>query len=353
MSSMIPIIQIDPNESHKLDVTIALRKLYYHPSGYHRTSKKLHKACQLAGHNFTLSEVHNWLERQALHQMHKSRPKYIPYASFISITVPNEVHMSDTTPMPHDKYKGHIFKYRFVVKDVASRYRRSLALTSKMAINTAEAFKILYNDPDCPLTWPKLLIIDMGTEYMGACKRILLVHDVKIQYANSKRSVSIAERDHLISENHLFKIQDAVEIRLPPGEQCRIWVKYQYIEDEKFNNSVTRLIGMAPSKAIKQKNVYAKSSCTYDRPIGFEESRLTYGDTVHYLLEHGELEGGPKRRGTDMNWSSDVYHISEALIQKKQPVLYKLSNGPKRRFVREELMVVKNVELPPEWVLSH
>ena len=133
-------------------MSITLRKLYYHPFGYHRTSKKLHKACQLGGHNFTLSEVHNWLKRQALHQMHKSRLKYIPYASFISITVPNEVHMSDTIPMPHDKVERYVFKYRFVVKDVASRYRRSLALTSKMAINTARAFEILYNDPDCPLT---------------------------------------------------------------------------------------------------------------------------------------------------------------------------------------------------------
>jgi hypothetical protein len=31
---------------------------------------------------------------------------------------------------------------------------------------------------------------------MGECRDLLLSHDVKIQHANSKRSVAIAERDH-------------------------------------------------------------------------------------------------------------------------------------------------------------
>ena len=62
--------------------------------------------------------------------------------------------------MPHDKYGKHIFKYRFAIKDVASRYRRSLALTNKLASHTAKALETIYDDPDCPLTWPKLLIVD-------------------------------------------------------------------------------------------------------------------------------------------------------------------------------------------------
>ncbi|CAB5206059.1 unnamed protein product [Rhizophagus irregularis] len=66
-----------------------------------------------------------------------------------------------------------------------------------------------------------------------------------------------------------------------------------------------------------------------------------------YLLEHGE--GGPKRRGTDMNWSPEVYNIREVRVQKNHPVLYKLLDGPERRFVREELLLVnEGVELPPK-----
>jgi len=40
---------------------------------------------------------------------------------------------------------------------------------------------------------------------------LLTKHGVKIQYAKSKRSVSIIERDHLTAEKNLFLIQDTIE----------------------------------------------------------------------------------------------------------------------------------------------
>ena len=89
----------------------------------------------------------------------------------------------------------------------------------------------------------------------------------------------------------------------------------------------------------------------------YDEKRLSYNDSVIYLLEPSEYEGG-KRRATDMNWSSKIYQIRESLIQKNQPVLYWLiddeGNGPERSFVREELMVIpSDTELPSQWVLSN
>lgn len=97
---------------------------------------------------------------------------------------------------------------------------------------------------------------------------------------------------------------------------------------------------MTPAEAIKKKKVYAKPSCKYNRPIGYDEPRLSYRDNVRYLLEHGELEGGPRRRGTDMNWSPEIYNIGGVRVQKNQPVLYKLLDRPERRFVREELLLM-------------
>ena len=88
----IPIISIDTNEARKLDITIALRKLYYRPDGYYRTVKKLLDASQKAGYNFTFNEMHDWLEKQALHQIHKPRPKFISRVSFNNIRIPNECH---------------------------------------------------------------------------------------------------------------------------------------------------------------------------------------------------------------------------------------------------------------------
>ena len=68
---MIPIIQIDSGEARKLDISIALQKIYYHPVGYQRTAKKLHEVSKKTGYDFSLDEVRDWLERQSIYQIHR------------------------------------------------------------------------------------------------------------------------------------------------------------------------------------------------------------------------------------------------------------------------------------------
>jgi hypothetical protein len=134
-------------------------------------------------------------------------------------------------------------------------------------------------------------------------------------------------------------------------------VKNLTIIVEDLNNSITRLLGISPAEAFVMERVIAKSSKSRNGPIGFDEKTLPSDTLVRYLLDHIDLEGGRRRAG-DMNWSSQIYHIRESLVQKNQPVLYWLiddeGNGPERSFVREELMVIPlNTELPPQWVLSN
>ena len=55
----IPIIRIDSGKARKLDVSIALQKIYYQPVGYQRNVKKLYEASLNAGYDFTIDEVRN------------------------------------------------------------------------------------------------------------------------------------------------------------------------------------------------------------------------------------------------------------------------------------------------------
>src|SRR6266542_3081287 len=196
------VIYIDPQKAQDLDQNLALQKLYYRPEGYYQTAEKMQTACKRARYGFTLTVIKNWLNKQALYQIHKPRPKFIQYASFNNIQFLNEVHQSDTTPMPHDKVGNQIYKYRGVIKDVATRYRRSFALTDKSSAQMAKAIQKIYNDPNDPLNPPEDFIVDRGTEYMGECKDLLLSYNVRIQYANSKRGVAIAKRDNQEFEKH-------------------------------------------------------------------------------------------------------------------------------------------------------
>src|SRR3954447_19711966 len=183
---------------------------------------------------------------------------------------------------------------------------------------------------------------------MGDCKDLLLKYGVKIQYAKTKEGNAIAERDHQEFEKPAYIQQDAKDFLLPLSERSRDWVRSLRANDDIFNNTPTRLIDMSPNEAVERalngEKIIAKLAVKHRRPIGYDESCLSYYDSVRYLLKPGELEHGPaRRRITNMNWSPQVYHIRESLVQKNQPVLYWLeddeSNGPKRSFVREELLV--------------
>ncbi|CAJ0885464.1 17595_t:CDS:2 [Entrophospora sp. SA101] len=299
------VIYIDSQRAHDLDREIILQKLYYRPDGYYRTVEKMHNACKKAGYNFSLNDIKECLEKQILYLIHKPRPRFIQYASFNGIQNLNEMHQSNLTPMPHDKIGNRVFKYRLVIKDVATRNRKSYALTNKSASTVAKAIKKIYEDPNNPLSWPNVFRTDKGTE-------------------------------------------------------SRTWVKGLRINDDIYNDTPTRLIHMSPNEAVKRalkgEKIIADPSVKHRRPIGFNEPRLSYKDSVLYLLEPGELEFG-KRRITDMNWSTKVYRIKESLIQKNQPVLYWLmdenGDGPERSFVREQLLLVNNnIEYPPKWILK-
>jgi hypothetical protein len=142
---------------------------------------------------------------------------------------------------------------------------------------------------------------------------------------------------------------------LPLTDRSRAWFRGLCINDDIYNNTPTQLISMSPNKAVKKalkgKKIIARPSVKHRRPVGYNEPLLSSYTEVWYLLEPGELEGG-KRRATDCSWFSEVFTIDSYLIKENQPILYKLYNGPRRSFVREELQIVKDAQLPPQWILK-
>jgi len=374
---LLPIIQIDSCEARNVDVSSSLTRIYYQPVGYYRTTKKLHEASQKAGFDFTLEEVKDWLERQAVHQIHKPHPRYIPRASFCSITTPNEVHQADVLYMPYDKIGQITYLFCLNVVDVASRYKASVPigaysvkdregiLTSK---TIARAIEKIYDDPECPLVWPKVFLTDKGSEFKGDCEKLMREHGVKIQKAKSKRTMGITEKYNGDLTRKLFRPQDASNLlTLYLNKISRVWVKNLPIVVKYFNNFITCQLGISPVDAIEKEEVLAKPSYPRDGPIGFDEEKLSGDVLVRYLLYPSDLEGGRRRAG-DLNWSPHIYHIHQTMVQKNQPVLYWLEEvpfglidnddyilkRPERSFVREELMVIPfDTELPPQWVLTN
>ena len=69
--------------------------------------------------------------------------------------------------------------------------------------------------------------------------------------------------------------------------------------------------------------------------------------SIRYPYQPDELEG-VGRRATDPIWSLKVFNIERFITKPNELVLHYLHDGPKRGFVREELLLVPpDTELPP------
>lgn len=315
----------------------------------------MYKATQDAGYDFSFKEVQNWLEKQAIHQIHKPRPRYIPQASFNNITCPNEIHQADVMYMPYDKVGRITYLFCLNIIDVASRYKASVPIgavnvKSREGILTsdtiAKAFRKIYEDDTCPLIWPKVLQVDGGPEFKGRVVSMMKEKGVKIRIGTISKHQSIVERFNRTLAIKLFKIQDAIEM-ISESENTG-WVENLQSVINVLNNSITRLIGMSPADAIQKDEVFAlPSKIRKNRPIGHNEICLPAGSLVRYLLDNSKYKGG-KRRATDPIWSLETFQIESSTIIKGQPIMYRLVDGPKKIFVREELLPIPfDTMLPP------
>jgi hypothetical protein len=70
-----------PKEQLKYQDLIS-HKQYYQPEGYYRTAKKMWDACERIGYKFTLAEIEDWLNKQAIYQIYKPSLKFIPPREF-------------------------------------------------------------------------------------------------------------------------------------------------------------------------------------------------------------------------------------------------------------------------------
>ena len=199
-----------------------------------------------------------------------------------------------------------------------------------------------------PLKWPKILQVDPGREFMGDGTREMLKHETRIRRGNPNvyRDQGLVERFNRTLGERLFSFQYSQEMNMKSGERSREWVKRLPDVVKALNNETTRVTGKKPIDAIKEKVVDSKKP-NYLRPVGKNEKRLDSSVNVRFLFAPGELEGG-QRRATDPNWSLKVFSIDRAIVNEREPVLYYLKDGPKRGFVRQELMIVPpGTELPP------
>jgi len=197
----------------------------------------------------------------------------------------NSVHQADLF-LPHDKLpRGRkVYKYALTVVDIASRYKEAKPLTSKDSSEVAKAFKSIYRRS--PLTWPQMLQVDSGHEFMESVRKEMESHKTYIRRGCTEihRDQAIVERFNRSLAERLVGHQYAVEMLLSEGQRSTAWVKRLSDVAKALNNEVTSLTGKKPALAIKEKAVASKPSTKYSRPVGMKEKKTPASNQCEVLV---------------------------------------------------------------------
>ena len=239
-----------------------LAKIYYGPSSYWKglsAIKKLSAAVKVSE-----DTAKKWLIKQALWQIYLPGPRRVPRPKFDVLT-PNSVQQADLLFLPHDKLpRGRkVFKYALTVVDVASRYKEAEPLTSKNSDEVALGFQKIYKRS--PLTWPELLQVDPGREFMGSVTKLMENHKTRIRRGRVEihRDQAIVERFNQTLAERLFGYQYAVEMRLAEGQRSTAWVKRLPEVISALNNEA--LPARNPSSPLKKNlSIPSRQRLIYD-----------------------------------------------------------------------------------------
>ncbi len=337
-----------------MDNNSIFQKAYYTPTGYQRNAVLLEMAVKRkknpATAKITRKDAQQFLDKQAMYQLYKPKPKYIRVPRF-NVTKPNDIHQADLLYLPHDMIctktgkNCKTYKYTLSIIDIASRYKSAVPLETKSASEVAMAFKSVYSNKKNPLVYPRLIMVDEGSEFKGVVTKLMTEHKTIFKRGEpmNHKAQSFVERMNRTVAEKIFAYQTAEEI--VTKERSRKWVKELPAIILQLNSQKTALINMAPKQAIKQDFIQTKLSKYRGLPVGSNEEILDIFSLVRYLYAKGEYEKDDRRRATDPIWSIWAYEIDRIIEIKDQPVLYFLKEfeghtPPKRSFVREELQPI-------------
>ena len=244
--------------------------------------------------------------------------------------VPNEMHQFDLLYMPLDSLYGNKYKYILAGIDAASRYKVARPMRTKQAKDMAAMIADIYKVG--PLTYLKIFQCNNGGEFKAEVTKLLEKHQVRMQRATTKYKhthMAFIEALNKMLTEWLFKVQDAQELN-DHDKVSSTLVRHLYGLVDELNDSETDMTGMKPKDAIKMDQVPLVNGKNYP-----QEDTLPEDGLYCYLLQPGEERDNQWRRATDRVWSRKTYRLREIMEDPGNLVMYYLSDGPERAFVKE------------------
>lgn len=279
--------------------------------------------------NITLKQVHEWLEKQDAYTIHKwAFRKYERNKVIVSgIDEQWQVDVIDFNNL--QKYNDN-YKYALTCIDIFSKFAWCIAIKSKSADTTAEAFREILNSSKRK---PCRLQSDAGKEFLGRPFQALLKeHNIEFFTVNSEVKCCIVERWNRTLKMRLW----------------RYFTKnntFRYLEVlpqivTAYNHTVHQTIKCRPADVNKQNEleIFKRAFTLNKTPVHF---KFSIGDKVRLNKYKKAFE-----KSYVSNWSEEIFLITNR--HERHPVVYTikdLSNEHvKGIFYEKELQKVEKID---------
>ena len=311
-----------------------MEEIYYSPRGYWKGKSAVRKLAKAA--KVTEKEAFDFLKKQDVWQIFLPPPKKIVRPKVQAFFDPT--HQADLLSLTHDRVGKKTYKYALTVVDVGSRYKEAEPLTTKNSKEVAEAFRKIY---ERHLSFPKLLQVDPGREFMGAVSRLMAERGVIMRRGRPDvhTDQAVVERFNRTLSERLYAYQHDKEMK---GEN---------VNEKGFNEEWVKRL----PEVIKTLNRETDPPPKKIEDVDKGQSPVRPFSQVRYLYQLGEYKpeeakseednskenkGWEKRRATDPIWSVKKHEIDRHFVVQGIDVYQLKKPAPQRNFVREELMVV-------------
>ena len=318
-------------------------KLCYQPNHMWKGQKAIKKLKELSKEK--PMQCQQWLSKQAFWQVHLPPPKCIDRPHY-QVMIPNDMHPFDHCTCLQIHYMGISTSTSCLELMSLQDIKFLRPMRTKQAKDVADMIADVYNVG--PLTYPKIFQSDNGSKFKAEVTKLLEKHEVRIQCAMTKYKhthTAFVEALNKMLTERLFKLQDDQELN-DPDKVSATWVRHLYGLVDELKDTQTQMTGMKPKDAIKLNQVLLVNQENY-----LPEDTLPEDGLYRYLLQPGEEHNDQRRKAMDRVWSKKTYRLREIIADHGNHVMYYLSDGPERAFMKEESMLIpEDTELPPDYV---
>ena len=272
-------------------------------------------------------------KKQEITQLFTVPQKDKPSARFYNFEKDN-CHQADILYLPDDKG----YKFCLVVCDVATSLMDAIPLKKIDSNTVLKAILEIYKRG--PLKMPTELITDQGSEFKGPFVKYFTDNKVYVKNAIAGRHQQVAcvEKKNQILGKVLHMLMYSRESLT--GTISREWV-------DDLKDIVKRINERYGHEPFTEKELLER-----DNPLNIPQKVLPIGTKVRIALDEprdiigNKLHG--KFRSSDVRWTTEIYHITNFIIDPFEPILYQVDKPTKKNervaYTRQRLQVVKDDE---------